>query len=353
MSDVKWDGLKILEDDLRQKIEEYKKIDWKKLLRKEDMKHHLGEIEPNLDFIRRVLDSVLNGLLARHATDKYIFEFRDNIATCLETWLQLQRGILSHKDYSKNKDIVDRVRGYQYDMLKNLQPVLDRFKLEDRYASQEEKGFAHANDLKIEREKIQKELDEIKKLHGDISQERIMTAQQVAGQTSKLFGNEFENEAKNHAYWSYGIGTALIVLIITSIALFSCTELLSFNPRYFTSWINFIAQSDLMFKIFVLACFFHVTNILSREYMAHRHQMVVNKHRANAINSYQALSNSVLATDNDADKEASNAILVELTKFLYSTHITGFVKNAEAGKTQNLQVVDTASRVLGGRYDKS
>ena len=108
-----------------------------------------------------------------------------------------------------------------------------------------------------------------------------------------------------------------------------------------------------MFKIFVLACFFHITNILSREYMAHRHQMVVNKHRANAINSYQALNNSVLDTDSDADKEAAAEILVELTKFLYSTHITGFVKNAEAGKTQNLQVVDTASRVLGGRYDKS
>ena len=61
----------------------------------------------------------------------------------------------------------------------------------------------------------------------------MLTAQQVAGQTSKLFGNEFENEAKNHAYWSYGIGTAFIVLIshlLLCSLVQSCYHSTSANP---------------------------------------------------------------------------------------------------------------------------
>ena len=82
----------------------------------------------------------------------------DNIATCLETWLQLQREHpVTHKIIIRMKDIVDRVRGYQYDMLKNLQPVLDRFKLEEKYTHhKKKKDSLTQNDLKVERAKNSK-----------------------------------------------------------------------------------------------------------------------------------------------------------------------------------------------------
>ena len=65
------------------------------------------------------------------------------------------------------------------------------------------------------------------------------------------------------------------------------------------------------------------------------YQYTLNKHRHNAINSHNELLDPILKTENESDKEISNAMLLELTKAIFSPQDTGFVKDQKNNSSEN------------------
>ena len=77
-------------------------------------------------------------------------------------------------------------------------------------------------------------------------------------------------------------------------------------------------------KIVAFSILYYCLIWASRNYRAHRHNYVVNKHRQNALSTFQAFVN---ATEDDTTK---NAVLIRSTEAIFSPGITGYLgKEAE------------------------
>lgn len=92
-------------------------------------------------------------------------------------------------------------------------------------------------------------------------------------------------------------------------------------------------------KLIVFSILFSAVVWAGRVYRAHRHNYVVNKHRQNALSTFEAF---VKATDDAATK---NAVLLQATQCIFGPQSTGYLtqeKDSE-GPTQILEIVRGAT----------
>ena len=78
-----------------------------------------------------------------------------------------------------------------------------------------------------------------------------------------------------------------------------------------------------------------------RNYRAHRHNNIVNKHRQNALSTFQAF---VKATEDDATK---NAVLIRATEAIFSPEVTGYLSREPEPKSGTSQILEVVRGVLG------
>lgn len=88
-------------------------------------------------------------------------------------------------------------------------------------------------------------------------------------------------------------------------------------------------------KIIIFSLLASVTVWCGRAYRAHRHNEVVNRHRQNALSSFEAF---VSAADGDA--ETKNAVLLEATRSIFSQQPTGYAPadDSAPGGAQVLEI---------------
>jgi hypothetical protein len=72
----------------------------------------------------------------------------------------------------------------------------------------------------------------------------------------------------------------------------------------------------------------------ARVYRSHRHNSIVNKHRANALTSFEQF---VVSTE---DKEVKNAVLLQTTTCIYAPQSTGFSSGHDADGDSSLKVLE-------------
>src|SRR6202035_769155 len=72
----------------------------------------------------------------------------------------------------------------------------------------------------------------------------------------------------------------------------------------------------------------------ARVYRSHRHNSIVNRHRANALTSFEQF---VVSTE---DKEVKNAILLQTTTCIYAPQPTGFSSSNDTDGDSSLKVLE-------------
>ena len=100
--------------------------------------------------------------------------------------------------------------------------------------------------------------------------------------------------------------------------------------------IELLIKGDVINKVFILSVALIVISTIRREYLALRHQFTLNEHRSNAINSHKEILKAIQKTTTKSDKEISNAILLELTKAMFHSQETGFVKNQSSSSENKI-----------------
>jgi hypothetical protein len=170
-------------------------------------------------------------------------------------------------------------------------------------------------------EKKAKELDQI-----------IVKAREAsAGAGAAVFTHDFQNESvsldQKARHWL--IGTGVFAFLTITIALLT--------------WFWTIAGLDtgqivqkVASKLIALSVLLTATIWCGRVYKALRHQSTINRHRALALQTFQAFS---AATE---DPSVKNAVLLETTRSIFALHSTGFIDpgNAEA-ESQVIEVAKT------------
>jgi hypothetical protein len=93
-------------------------------------------------------------------------------------------------------------------------------------------------------------------------------------------------------------------------------------------------------KVALLSILFTATLWVGRMYRSHRHNAVVNKHRSNALRTFETFVN---ATKDDSTK---NAVLIKATECIFSPQQTGYISHeAETGGVA--QVVEIVRGIAG------
>ena len=88
-------------------------------------------------------------------------------------------------------------------------------------------------------------------------------------------------------------------------------------------------------KVVVLSTAFTLAVACSRIYRSHRHNFIVNRHRRNALRTFQAFANAP-----EADAQTKSAVLLEATKCIFSQQATVYISSEQdAQPSQILEIV--------------
>jgi hypothetical protein len=95
-------------------------------------------------------------------------------------------------------------------------------------------------------------------------------------------------------------------------------------------------------KVVILGLLFTATIWCGRLYKAARHQSAINKHRANALRTFQAFTKAA------SDDTARNAVLMETTKSIFAITPSGYLENESApdGGLKIVEVVRHATQAV-------
>jgi len=150
------------------------------------------------------------------------------------------------------------------------------------------------------------------------SKEILDSMKQAAGKVGvaqhAIFFEEESTIHEEHAGKWLGatIAAGTITLIITLINLFA----------YFQPGLEFSIQKSIQLgiaKILIFSVLSFAIFWTSKNYRAHRHNSVINRHRHNALKTFETF---VKAADDEATK---NAVLLKATETIFSPGITGYI----------------------------
>jgi hypothetical protein len=97
-------------------------------------------------------------------------------------------------------------------------------------------------------------------------------------------------------------------------------------------------------KILVFSVLFSATIWAGRTYRAHRHNAVINRHRQNALSTFQTFAKAA------SDDQTKNAVLLQATQCIFSPQQTGYISGeVEAGAVpQVLEIIRNLGPKTGG-----
>ena len=184
-------------------------------------------------------------------------------------------------------------------------------RLEELSGAVEESSNILTN-AKQEAETKKSEIDEI------VVAAREASASAGVAHFSSDFMAEAEKLEKSARWWLWGTGgLTLVTLVVASV--FLCMD----EPSGLYSVIYHSTT-----KLIILGTLIAATVWCGKIYRALRHQVTTNKHRANAIKTFQAFSKAA------SDDAARDAVLMETTKAIFGLSPSGYLDQETAGSEQ-------------------
>ena len=323
---------------LKTNIEDYQKTNWEDLLREDLGKHNLKALKPNLDFIKKFIDDLIENI------HKLSIGHQNSLVELIVEFTNCRADIKTHTDTKQNHKVVNNFNTFKdkiLDHYKDLSMALDTLK---KYSPDKT-----PNDPEIEIKKFvlaRKELEqEFKKIQKIQSQFEAQAVMKEAGRYGDFFTKEAEKNRK--LSWWFGVGG--FVFALCSAVFAHCY--LRFNEGITAdSFVELLIEGDVINKFFIFSVIFLIIFVLKREYLALRHQFTLNRHRQNALRSHKEVLKSIKTTETESDKEIANAILLELTKSMFTPQETGFVKN-QSDISSGSKIVEISKSIFGKSKD--
>lgn len=97
-------------------------------------------------------------------------------------------------------------------------------------------------------------------------------------------------------------------------------------------------------KIIILSALYYFLVWCARNYNAHRHNLVVNKHRQNSLRTFETF---VKAAGNDQDTK--NAVLIQATQSIFSAHSSGYIHKEHEVESPNKFIEILRNTGAGGQ----
>ncbi|MDH5675997.1 MAG: hypothetical protein OEZ06_27995 [Myxococcales bacterium] len=188
------------------------------------------------------------------------------------------------------------------------------------FASLEREARGHMQLVKDAGSRLQGELEESKKEAAEILEEiRKVAAEQGVSQQAIYFKEECDDHAKRADEWLKTTKGATIAL-----GVFAFATIFLHKWRWLAPTNDYETVQLAVSKVLVFATIASFVVLSARNFLAHRHNAVVNKHRQNALVTYQALVEAA------ADSSNREIILVHASECIFSPQPTGFGKGEKS-----------------------
>ncbi|WP_299215103.1 hypothetical protein [uncultured Aquimarina sp.] len=152
------------------------------------------------------------------------------------------------------------------------------------------------------------------------------------------YATVFENESQEHLkisiIWIIFTVLILISILFLGIFFFNITDIIDKEPSVFIK--------HAISKLVILSVLFYGLSLCNKNYKAHKHNAIVNKHRQNALTTFQAFSEAV-----ENDPGTKNAILLQATQTIFGNQPTGYLKNEGDGESSN-KIIEIIKGVTTG-----
>jgi hypothetical protein len=154
-------------------------------------------------------------------------------------------------------------------------------------------------------------------------EETRQKVRQAAGEvTVAAYVKDFEGEADNHqkAAWYWLGATILISLLTVGGAVVTLIPSIAhfLYPVGGLSTTQQVIQFTVS-KLIILSVLYYTLVWCARNYSAHRHNYIVNRHRRNSLNTFEAFVKAV-----GEDRDTKNAVLLQATQSIFSSQASGY-----------------------------
>ncbi len=322
-----------MDQQLRDSIEQYRSLDWTSLLRKDLGSYSLEESKPSFEGIREVFDTIFN-----HADlENFPPQFLNSIRTHLQQFLQLKNQILGFQNINERQQWLDTIRNKEFELHQSMGPFYTFLVLKDPAKNEEFKRQIIDAQGKIG--EFEAQITKAQSLLSTVQNE----AQKIeAIKYGRFFGDcadKNDQAAKNaQTYMALSAGVTLIIAILL---LAGDTDWFVRVQNQNTSQVlTEIFHQGLLLKFLILSIGGFAIAHFNRNYSAEKHLYYVNTQRQNALDSHQALLNSIRPTESENDKETANAMLAELTRAIFDTKDTGYLKTISNPGNPVRQVIE-------------
>lgn len=161
-------------------------------------------------------------------------------------------------------------------------------------------------------------------------QELLRTTRESAQKVGvSRHAKHFAEQAKEHRRWAWGWLTATVLTTAVTGGVLYCNYVKTHEN---TSSLD--TSQSLQLAIAKLAIFsVLVSSIIwcGRSYKAHRHNYVVNRHRQNALSSFETFAKST------NDDQTKNAVLLQATKCIFEPQTSGYMtSDSDSGGTSQI-----------------
>jgi hypothetical protein len=158
------------------------------------------------------------------------------------------------------------------------------------------------------------------------------------------FGTIYEKLANKHKTSSRLWLTAIAVLIV--VTALSAYRLLNDELKFFTQNVDLLQHTAgvlliLGTRLVIFASLFVAIGICIRNFKANKHNEVINRHRQNALNTFETF---VLSSGED--KTIKDAILMEVTRTIFSSQNSGF-SSADIDAESPSKIIEIIKNVGG------
>ena len=201
----------------------------------------------------------------------------------------------------------------------------------------DEQGRAAVQGIKDQSDQIVQDLSEKKSAIERILEDtRNAAAEQGVTLQAKFFGDESIKHGASSIVWLRASMAMVLVVVLYSVATLFFSQIPSLTAKDTATSIQITSSKFLVFFVLVYALFQCVKN-----YSAHMHNSVVNKHRQNSLLTYRTLSEA------SGTQEGREIILQHASAAIYAPNDSGYVRNEERGYIDG-GMMNLVSRTLNG-----
>ena len=241
-------------------------------------------------------------------------ESRDNLIGSVEGILGQHFSVLTSAIASSGQDeaAIQRLRDEMIQRVNVIEANLNQIEVKQKQVDSRVKA---AKELVDQAKEIRDQAKEIR------DQAKKMAATDGVVAHAKHFQEEAERCRKSSWIWLFATSVSAVVAAIISVCAINQTI------SDVSGWVALVQMIVGRFSLMALAYF--VTIWLSRMYRAARHNEVVNRHRVNALRTFETFASAA------RDDAAKDAVLMRATECIFHHQSSGFADNkSEPGSTR-------------------